>query len=323
MRFLRERDPFKMGIAAFVGLALLGGFVVLVSTVSFGTRGYTARLEHTAGLRAGESVQVAGVNVGKVTGTSLDGHSVVVSFNVDKGIKLGRDTRAEVKVATLLGTHYLEIDPQGGGDLPDGQIPLAQTAVPFNLQDVIDAGTAGLDALDPVLLGKALSTVADTLKASGQDLGPALDGVTRISQVVAKRSSQYGELLTAARAVTDQLNGSSGDLVVLMKQTSLVSETLTTRRQVIHQLLADVEGLSRSLSGIVNDTRADIKPAMRDLSTVLDILKDQDKELKRALANLNVGARYIANAAGNGPFVDLNVPPGAPDNVRCATTGGC
>lgn len=323
MKRLTSRDPFAIGIAAIAALGLLGGLILLVSTVPFGTRSYSAELSHTAGIRKGESVQLAGVDVGEVTGTELAGSKVIVSFNVDKGIKLGRETTAAVKVATLLGTHYLEVDPQGGGELPDGRIPLAQTSVPFNLQDVIDAGTAGLDELDPVLLGRALSSVADTLQASGEELGPALDGITRISRVVAKRSGQYGDLLAATRDVTDQLSRSSDDLVVLMEQASLVSRTLTQRRDVIHRLLINVESLSTALSGIVNDTRDDIRPTLRDLKVVTDVLREREKQLAKALSDLNVGARYIANATGNGPFADLNVPPGVADNIHCLTASEC
>ena len=110
-----DRDPFRIGIAAFVGLGLLGALIVVISTVSFGTRSYTAQLPHTAGLRVGESVQVAGVDSGEVTGIELAGDKVLVEFTVDRSIRLGRDTEAAVKVSTLLGTHYLDIDPQGAG----------------------------------------------------------------------------------------------------------------------------------------------------------------------------------------------------------------
>ncbi len=152
-----ERDPFRIGLLAVAATVLLGLLVTVISTVSFGTKGYTARLEHTGGIRVGESVQVAGVDSGKVTGIEIDGTSVLVSFNLDRGIHLGSDSTAEVKVATLLGTHMLAIDPRGSGDLDDDLIPLAQTQVPYNLQDVIDKGTGALDELDSKLLGQALS----------------------------------------------------------------------------------------------------------------------------------------------------------------------
>ena len=71
---------------------------------------------------------------------------MVVSFVVDEGIELGSETTAEVKVATLLGTHYLQVDPQGSGNLADGRIPLDRTSVPYNLQDVLEGGTKNLRA---------------------------------------------------------------------------------------------------------------------------------------------------------------------------------
>ncbi len=317
-----DRDPFRIGIAAFVGLALMGVFVVVISTVSFGTKTYTAQLPHTAGLRVGESVQVAGVDSGQVRGIELDGNRVLVSFTVDRSIRLGRDTTAAVKVSTLLGTHYLDIDPQGTGELNDDRVPLAQTSVPFNLQDVIDKGTEAADKLDSALLGQALSTVADTLKASGPDFLPALEGVDRISRVVSKRTEQFGQLLTSSREVADQLAESSDDLIRLMRQTNVVVDELLKRREAIHRLLLDVRVLAVSVRGIIADTKQDIGPALDNLDKVLTILKSKDDELRGALHKLAVASRYLANAAGNGPWIELLIP-GQSDDLYCNGGSGC
>ncbi|WP_235736159.1 MlaD family protein [Nocardioides alcanivorans] len=103
----------RVGVIGVAVLALVAGLIAATSTFPFGKNTYTAELEHTAGLRVGEEVQVAGVGVGDVTKIELDGKSVIVEFTVDNDIRLGRDTTAEVKVATLLGTHFLLINPQG------------------------------------------------------------------------------------------------------------------------------------------------------------------------------------------------------------------
>ncbi len=71
MKPLAERDPFQIGIVAIVVGGLVGLVIVVLSVVCFGTDSYTAVLEHTAGLRKGEDVQVHGVSVGKVTGVRL------------------------------------------------------------------------------------------------------------------------------------------------------------------------------------------------------------------------------------------------------------
>ena len=217
---------------------------MLLSTLSFGTTTYTAVLEHTAGLRTGEDVQVHGVSVGEVRSVELAEDDVEVRFTLDSGISLGKETTAEVKVATLLGNHYLEVDPRGGGSLADATIPLERTSVPYNLQDVLEQGTASLDELDPVLLAQALTATSDALGSSAEEVGPALQGIAQLSDVISARSTQTGRLLRAARGVSDQLNAGSTDLFALMESANLVIEEVVHRREAIHQLLVETRGLA-------------------------------------------------------------------------------
>lgn len=324
MKPLSQRDPFRLGIlAGVVGLVAAVGIVAL-SVASFGTREYTAVLQHTAGLRASEDVQVHGVSSGKVTDIKLEDQAVVVTFVLDQDIDLGADTTAAVKVATLLGTHYLQVEPEGSGSLPQGRIPLSRTTVPFNLQDVIEEGTAKLDELDPVALARALTAVSETLSASGDDIGPALEGVARLSAVVSRRSGEVGDLLRAARAVTDQLNDSSTDIVVLMEQTNLVVNEITSRRVAIRTLLRETTGLSQALTAVVEETKADLNPTLDDLNLALDALNRQDKSLQQVLTSMAPAVRYVANAAGNGPFVDLNTGGAVlPTDEQLCQLGNC
>jgi phospholipid/cholesterol/gamma-HCH transport system substrate-binding protein len=324
MKAMADRDPFRIGLLAIAGVVACGIVVVVLSVVSFGTSTYTAVLQHTAGLRAGEDVQVAGVSVGTVKSVELADDVVVVTFTVDHDITLGSRTTASVKVATLLGTHYLEVDPSGSGSLADGRIPLERTSVPYNLQDVMEQGTSKLEDLDPVVLAKALTAVSNTLERSGDDVGPALQGVARLSEVVSRRSDQTGELLRAAREVTEQLDADSGDILGLMRQTNLVVREVTARRAAIHRLLVETRTLAQALTAIITQTRADLKPALSDLDTALASLRAQDRSLQHVLEVMAPAVRYVANATGNGPYLDLYLKgPALPaDDSRCAM-GDC
>lgn len=319
---LTARDPFKIGLVAILLVGLMGLAVVAYTLISFGASSYTAMLAQTAGLRVGEDVKIHGVPVGQVKAIALAGNQVKVTFTVDSDVRLGDETSAAVKVATLLGTHYLEVEPAGSGDLE--VIPMSRTTVPYNLQDVLEKGTGTLEELDPLLLAKALTEASKTLRATGEGLGPALQGVARLSEAVTERSGQTAQLLTAARSVTDQLSASSGDIVDLMTQANLVIKEITSRREAIHTLLTETTGLAENLGGIISDTKADLDPAFRQLNRVLGTLRAQDKVLKTLLEDLAPAVRYVANATGNGPWGDLFVPDGAfpPDDVRCRQ-GGC
>ncbi|GAA4689772.1 MlaD family protein [Nocardioides nanhaiensis] len=322
---LSARDPFKVGLVAIVLAGLVAGLVVLLSVVSFGTGTYTAVIAHTAGLRPGEDVQVHGVPVGEVRSVELRDTDVLVTFTVEEGIELGEGSRAAVKVATLLGTHYLEVDPVGGGQLADGRIPLERTSVPYNLQDVLEGGTRRLEELDAPRLARALTAASRTLAAAGDDVGPALDGVARLSELVAARSGQTGELLRAAEQVSLRLHESDADITGLMEQATLVVREVTVRRQAIRRLLDQTTGLAEALTAIVTETRADVAPALRDLDLALDALNAQDASLERVLDVMAPALRYVANATGNGPFLDLYVDdPAIPaDDSLCQLQGGC
>jgi phospholipid/cholesterol/gamma-HCH transport system substrate-binding protein len=320
------KDPFKIGIAAILAGALVVGLVVLTTFVSIGKNSYTAILAQTAGLRVGEDVEVHGVPVGSVKSIALDGDKVRVGFVMDGAIELGDTSSASVEVATLLGTHYLAVAPTGHGTIET--IPLSRTSVPYNLQDVIEKGTGNLEKLDPVLLAKALTAASQTLSASSQNIGPALIGIARLSQAVENRSTQTGQLLTAARSVTDQLSASSGDIVTLMQQANLVIGEITSRRAAIHTLLVETTALATNLNQIIDQTKADTAPALRQLNQVLATLRSQDATLKTTLkTTLETMAptlRYIANATGNGPWGDLYLqsPAIPPDDLSCRS-GGC
>ncbi len=324
MKPMNARDPFKTGLVAIAILGVIGAAVLYLSVANFGTKSYTAVIEHTGGLRVGEDVKVHGVPKGKVTGIDLEEDEVVVSFVLDSDIDLGSTTEATVKVATLLGTHYVEVDPSGTGELADATIPIDRTSVPYNLQDVIESASGALEELDPELLAEALTQMAGTLGASQDQIRPALEGVARLSEVIATRSDQTGALLAAARSVTDQLAASSDDIIAMMKQTNLVITEVTSRRQAIHSLLLETTELSRALQSIVGSTQGKLEPALRDLNDVITFFNQQDEQLQHVLDVMAPAVRYVANAAGNGPWVDLFAKDALPaDDVSCRMRGDC
>ncbi|MCW2857408.1 MAG: hypothetical protein JWR52_3023 [Marmoricola sp.] len=322
MKPLADRDPFRVGLVAMAVGVLVAGLVLVVTFVSFGKTEYHAILAQTAGLRVGEDVEIHGVPTGKVKSIVLDGDTVRVGFTVSSNLHLGTSTTAAVKVATLLGTHYLAVDPSGSGSLDT--IPLAHTSVPYNLQDVLEKGTGNLQKLDPVLLAKALTETSKTLTATSQNIGPALDGVARLAEAVQKRSGQTGDLIAAARSVTNQLSASSGDIVVLMRDGNLVLAEINSRRAAIHTLLTETTTLASNLASIVSSTKSDMAPALRQLNVVLTTLRSQDATLKSVLDQMAPTVRYLANATGNGPWGDLwlKSPAIPPDDLACRA-GGC
>ncbi|MDR7087326.1 phospholipid/cholesterol/gamma-HCH transport system substrate-binding protein [Aeromicrobium panaciterrae] len=311
----------QIGIAGVVGTVIMGLFVLALSVIPFGQKHYSALMEHSAGLRVGEEVQVAGVGVGEVRDIKLEGKHVRVEFTLDKDIELGSQSRAAVKVATLLGTHFLDVTAKKGGDLKDDTIPLAQTSVPYNLQDVIDGGSGALNALDGEAISDSMTVLAEALRGTPVAAREAIDGVARLTEVAGKRSDQMRALLAATNDVTDDLVRNKERIIDLLEQSSLVLHELTSRRDAIDQLLTDSQRLARAVIGVLDDTEKDFTPLMRDLTKALDTMKSQKKSLTQSIDGLATMATYFANATGNGRWLDLKVPAPLGDNLTCAARG--
>lgn len=320
---LANANRYRVGLAGFGVLAFLAALVGAAAGLSIGTKTYSAMLESTGGIRVGEEVQVAGVSAGDITGVELDGEAVRVTFTMDNDVELGAATTAEVKVATLLGTHFLLVTPAGDGELDDSTIPIAQTRVPYNLQDAIDDAAGDLAEWDTAELEASLAEITNVLDASGEEIGPALDGVQALSGVVVERSGQLDALLTSTRQVTQQLTDSTPDLIELMEQGDLILDTLRVRRDAIHNLLLDMTELGELLSGVIEDNENAVQPLLADLDVTVGVLQRHEETLNRALVALPAAVRYFTNTAGTGPWLALYAPGLLPDNLACVIQGAC
>jgi phospholipid/cholesterol/gamma-HCH transport system substrate-binding protein len=124
-------------------LAVAAFFLFVAYTTSRveGVSGYpvTARFSSVSGLHVGSNVSLAGVQVGTVTGETLDPKTFLVTVHMTIGTqyKLPEDTVAKIVSPGLLGDKYMALDP-GGSDKtipPGGRIKYTQASV--DLEDLI------------------------------------------------------------------------------------------------------------------------------------------------------------------------------------------
>ena len=75
---------------------------------------YSAYFTESANLKSDDDVRIAGVKVGKVQSVDLDGDKglVKVTFTVKNGY-VGNQSIVEIKLKTLLGAKYINIDSMG------------------------------------------------------------------------------------------------------------------------------------------------------------------------------------------------------------------
>ncbi|QWF83866.1 MCE family protein [Amycolatopsis sp. CA-230715] len=321
-RPFRERDPRKLAAVGVTALVLAVAAAIGVPQLVFYTRtaAYTAELANAAGLRADDQVFVAGVPTGRVRTIALAGDRVRVDFRLDRDQPLGDATTAGVKIQTVLGKRYLDVRPGGAGALPGGgTIPLARTSVPFSLDDLGRSAADTTRQLDLGSLRKMITTLRDNAP-DAKLAGDALTGVTSATSVFTKYSKGIQDLLAGARSVTSMLTGQQDSLVKLLGDTDLVTRALIARKDTLNQLVSDVGRLADRVRSFLDTNRPLVQPLVQRLGETVKTLTDNAADLGRTIDLLAPTGRYLANATGNGPWIDV-VGPAAilPDPILCVT----
>jgi len=307
----RRSDPkiLRMGAISLVVL-------LLVMAASFnlqqfpGFRGTTFRAELTdaSGLLTGSEVQVAGIRVGRVNELKIGPQRVIAEFDV-KDATLGRSTRASVEVKSLLGEKFLNITPEGSGELKGGAtIPLARTDVAFDIVGTLGTLTTQTEETDKETLTTALNTLAETMDAAAPEVRSSFTGLSRLSSTIATRDEEIEKLLQRSRNVTQLLDERKGDLVTLMEKADLIFQELRQRKQTIHALLVNAEELAVQLQGTVKDNQEQIQPALAKLQNVLTFLHAREDQIEDLIHNYGPYVNILGNIIGTGPWFDAYVP---------------
>ncbi|MCC7078817.1 MAG: MCE family protein [Acidimicrobiia bacterium] len=208
-------------VFAVVGaaLALFGAWWLLTAaTASPGTTAYVARFERVVGLVPFSEVSLAGAKVGEVKEILIteDGMQADVVLAVDEDVALMKDASAEVKVKSLLGELYIDLDA-GRSEVPlrksasqnDGGRPrITHTSSDQSLDELLFS-VSGL--LGEVSDSKQVASLVEELTTVFRGRGEDMEAILADSQVLlgalADNSATLSRLVTNLDILTESLDG--------------------------------------------------------------------------------------------------------------------
>lgn len=129
-----------VGLFIIAGIICLGYLSIKLGKMEVvGGKGYEiyAIFSNIGGLRTGSSIEIAGVDVGRVKSITLDNYQAHVVLDLPWSVKIQEDAIALVKTKGLIGERYIEITPGGSEKIiqPGGRIRETQPAV--DLEELI------------------------------------------------------------------------------------------------------------------------------------------------------------------------------------------
>ncbi len=137
-----EKTKLEMAVGLFVliGILCLGYLSIKLGKLELvGGDVYEvdAQFNTASGLKAGSTVEIAGVEVGRIRGITLNEDRAMVKLAVNNTVKLYTDTIASIKTRGIIGEKFLALSPGGGGDLLKPGETIRDTESGLDLEELV------------------------------------------------------------------------------------------------------------------------------------------------------------------------------------------
>lgn len=305
----RERSPVVVGIISIIVLAALVTFAFYIDRIPALKQAYDIKAEFAdaAGLSAENQVRVAGIKVGTVSDIQLAGDHVDVTMEIENHIQIPKDAFAEIKLATLLGTKFIDIEAKGGGPfMEEGDlIPRERTAVPYEIYQASNQGTNVLEDLDGPALNKMLVELTDLTRVVKEEVGTALSGLNELGAGLNAKEKELRSLLEGADELTGTLSDEGDNIVRLIDASNEVLGSLASKREQVQSLLEVTKQMAANLSDLIRDNRGRLDSILADLHKALIVLERNVKHVDMAMEYAGPSSRYFGSIWTQGRWGDI------------------
>jgi len=273
----------KVGAVTLVGLLLLGYMIVFLGGVSFGEKGYPVQVtfSEVGGLKEGNIVRYAGVDVGRVDRVRAGDDGVRVRLMINPGIKIPEGSRFVIGTDGLLGEKFVNIVPprHSPGYLPPNAAVRGED--PHGLDQLVNSADRVLADVQKLVqsLNEVLGDekVKAALKATAFNARDITDRLNEFSASLARMAKDnerdVNAMVDDLRAMSASLRAVSARVDKMVAAVDNNGQTAAELKETIRNLKntsVRVEKIAASLEGITTDpeTARNIKETLRNARTV-------------------------------------------------------
>jgi phospholipid/cholesterol/gamma-HCH transport system substrate-binding protein len=225
----------------------------------------------------GQSVRVAGVQVGKITKVSLKNGIAVVTMELDpkwkKKIDVKSDATALLRPRTGLKDMFIELDPGGNGTTLQNNdtIPVQNTAPDVDPDEILSAFDTDTRSYLQLLIsgaGKGLKGHGTDLNKTFKALGPTYKDLAKVSTAIAARRDALKRLIHNYGDLTNTLADTGPAIRRLVSASDAVFQAFASQNQnislAVSKLPATLQQTSATLRKVDSFSRV-LGPALESL----------------------------------------------------------
>ncbi|MGU3497773.1 MCE family protein [Mycobacterium sp. C31M] len=328
-------------VGAFLMVCALGVFALLAifANLRFGEgKNYRAEFADISGLKSGDFVRIAGVEVGQVGDISISPDAVVVvNFAAEDSVVLTEGSRAVIRYDNLIGGRYLELTEGAGGTaaLPDdATIPLDRTAPALDLDELIGGFRPLFRALDPEQVNQLSGQLIQVFQGQGATISSFLTQTAALTGTLADRDELIGQVIGNLDSVLGSLGGQSDQFDKAVTSLSELVAGLADRRSDITGAVAYADAAAGSIADLLTEARPPLHNVVTQTDRVAGLIVADHEYLDNLLNTLPDKYRLLARQGMYGDYfsfylcdlvLKLNGKGGQPVYTKVAgqTTGRC
>jgi phospholipid/cholesterol/gamma-HCH transport system substrate-binding protein len=328
-------------IAIFLVVCTLGWFVTVAvfGQLRFeGQTKYSAVFSNVSGLKNGNFVRIAGVEVGKVRDIKVrDDSTVDVEFGTDNSVVLTEGSRAVIRYENLTGDRFLALEEGAGGTrkLNAGDtIPLSRTQPPLDLDALIGGFRPLFNALSPDQVNALTGQLIDAFQGQGATISSFLSQTASLTNTLADRDQLIGKVIVNLNTVLGSLGDQKDQFGKAVDSLSELVHGLAERKQDITNGVAYANAAAGSVADLLQQARPPLQKVVHEADRTAGIIVADAGYVNNLLDTLPAAYRMLNRQGLYGDFfsfylcdavLKLNGKGGEPVYVKVAgqDTGRC
>ena len=266
-----------------VGMFFVFGLIILGVLLEVGEKWnpfeknvpYKTYLTSITGLKVGDPVRLAGVDVGRITGINILNDKIEINFEVKPGTRVKTDTVAGLRLTNLLGGQFL------GLSFGSPTAPLLEAGGVVQGKDV-----ANID-----IIVDNLSDVVQDAKQFVNNLNKNQDEVLKkVSAILDENRGNLRDSIANINSITGKMDRGEGSLALLLNERKLFDDA-SSAVDSLKVVAGKIERGEGTLGKLVNDDAVynDASALIADLRVGVKDLNSGMKDVKEITAKLNRG----------------------------------
>lgn len=307
----RERsDLLKFGIF----LVVAGLFTYWVGVVTAAHRPgdrvtYDAVFANVSGLQEGDSVRIAGVDVGKVTGLTVQRDATVrVSFDVPRDQRLNASTEATVQYRNLIGDRIVQLsrpDPDARPIKAGDTIPISQTRPALDLDLLLNGFKPLFAGLAPAQINAFSGDLIKILQGQSSAISTLVERAASLTTTLGNRQDLIGQVIRNLNTVVGTLDDKRETIQELIDQFSRLLHGLEQQDAQILDAAAKTDRFAREAASVVQAGRGDLAADLTQLTRAANGINQEQATLQQVLQKLPNHYAAVQNTASYGNYFNF------------------